>query len=218
MPQAGRFRVRRTHGLGILALVVVLALVATGCGGASFSPATLKELPPKDRQSTPDQEGDSPTPSETPSPTPTAEGLHVSCVFVDVNVPDTWELQEQAENTWAYTMPAKETGGGVVRVSGSFAEGDGEAAQKELEALVRGEDGNKVAVQVGADGMVMGRLAVKKGNEWRLAKAFPEVGIEVVKVSYAPAGDASTAKIEETRSLLQDVSSKATLALPGTCP
>jgi hypothetical protein len=217
MPQAGRFRFRRTHGPGILALVV-LALLATGCGDESFSPATLSELPPKDEPATPGAETESPSPSPTPTPTPTAEGLHVSCAFVDVDVPDTWELQEQAENTWAYSLPTKETGGGVVRVSGTFAEGDGNAAQKELEAMVRGDDGDEVAVQVSGDGVVMGRLAVKKGNEWRLAKAFADVGIQIVTVGYAPAGDARDTKIEETRSLLQDVTSKAELAAPGTCP
>lgn len=212
MPQAGR-----TRGLGILALAVA-AVLAVGCSDDSFYPATLEELPPKDEAATPGPEPESPTPSDTPSPTPTFEGLHVSCVFVDVDVPDTWELQEQAENTWAYSLPAKETGGGVVRISGSFTEGDGEAAQKDLEATVRGEDGAQVAVQVGGDGVVMGRLAVKKGNEWRLAKAFADVGIQVVEVGYAPAGNATDAKIEETRSLVQDVTSKAVLDGAGTCP
>jgi hypothetical protein len=211
----------RPRGLAILVLAIAAALAA-GCSDDAFYPATLEELPPKEQAATPGQETDSPTPDEsptpTPTPTPTFEGLHVDCVFVDVSVPDTWELQEQADNTWAYSLPTKETGGGVVRISGSFEEGDGAAAQKDLEARVRGEDGDKVAVQVSGDGVVMGWLAVKKGNEWRLAKAFADVGIQVVTVGYAPAGDAGDAKIEDTRSLLQDVASKAALAGAGTCP
>jgi PBP1b-binding outer membrane lipoprotein LpoB len=146
--------------------LAIAAVLAAGCSDDSFYPATLEEVPPKEQAATPGQETNSPTPAEspTPTPTPTFEGLHVDCVFVDVSVPDTWELQEQADNVWAYSLPTKETGGGVVRISGSFEKADGAAAQKDLEARVRGEDGERVAVQVSGDCVVMRRLAEKKGN------------------------------------------------------
>ncbi|WP_020577831.1 hypothetical protein [Actinopolymorpha alba] len=201
------------------ALTVVLLVLVTGCGRETLHPATLKAVPPKDPPTRSAPAGDA-APAPEPEPTtttPPAEGLLVDCVTVDIDLPKSWESSQSADQTWSYTLP-EDAGGGVVKVAGTpYTGADAHKSQADLEALVRGKDSDTVGPQVTKDGMVYAERPVRRGNEWRLAKAFPEERSQLVTISYAPAGSASDTTIEATKDVLAEAAAGTSLLKPGEC-
>jgi hypothetical protein len=201
--------------IGALA-VGVLAMAASACSDSAVYPATLEELPPKDppaKTAGPDETSD----SEEKAPPQSPSGLEITCAIVDIELPDGWQGRQESGGEWVFGLPSKDTGGGNLRIGGTFTPGAQVKSPSELERMVRGEGGSKVPVQEGADGGVLSRLVVSRGNEWRLAKSFPQKGTQLVRIEYAPAGKASDAKVEETSALLHAAAAKATIADPGGC-
>lgn len=204
--------------VGVL-LIVALAVVA-GCADNALRPASLEKLPPKDPPARAAPAETTPEPAASPSETettPAVAGIQVSCATLGLDLPDAWNGQRQADGTWVVKLPG-DTGGGTLQVDGSYTPGAKKKSQKELQSLVRGKDGDKVPTQVNVGGVVLGRLAVKKGNEWRLAQSFTDKGTQTATLIYSPAGNASDAKIQTTAALLQEAATKAEFADPGTCP
>lgn len=207
---------RRGHVAVGLLLAGVLAVLVGGCADQSLYPATLKEMPPKDpppRVAPTDQTTPAPGDEGTPSP----DGLQVTCAFADIGLPEAWEGQQLADGTWAFTLPG-DTGGGVVKVGGTyFSGGDAQQDQGQLEALVRGKEGASAGVQLIGEDAVLARVPVKRGDEWRLAKFFPDERSQLLTITYAPAGKASDAKVEETAAVLHTAATKTQLDNPGEC-
>lgn len=227
MPVVARFvRITARGGVGRAARLaagasafLLLGSLATGCADNALYPTSLEELPPKDpdaQQLTAPAE-ESPDGEPSPRSSDSSDGMLVPCTTIDIELPDSWKLVDHGDEFWSFSLPDRETGGGVVRVSGSFTEGAGTPGQRRLESLVRGKEGEDAAVQIGDDGAMIGRVDVKRGNEWRVAKGFKGEGIQVATVSYAPAGDASDDEVEATRALLQDAVAKLEIRNVGNC-
>jgi hypothetical protein len=193
----------------------VLAIATPACSGSAFHPATLQELPPKDPPASTPQPGETGDPGTGATPSSPTE-LEITCAVVEVGLPDGWEGRQDSSGEWLFELP-KGTGGGSVRIDGSFTPGAKEKSSSELEAMVRGKGGAKAPVQPGADGGLVSRLVVARGNEWRLAKSFPEKGTQLVSFRYSPASAASDPEVEETSDLLHEVAANATIADPGGC-
>jgi hypothetical protein len=219
VPVAAQARRSRgpVHGAVLGAALLVVAAAASGCGGSTLYPASLEKLPPKNPPANA-APAETPEPEDTPTETQTPDGggIQISCATLDIDLPDDWNGTRQGDGIWVVKLP-KDTGGGTLQLSGSFDPGAEAKSEKQLQALVRGKDGDKVPVQVNPGGVMVGRLAVKKGSEWRLAQSFEGEGTQSAKLLYSPAGNASNAKIQTTAALLEEAASKAELRNPGEC-
>ncbi|MET9019521.1 hypothetical protein ABZV93_06035 [Actinopolymorpha sp. NPDC004070] len=212
----------RAGRAGWFVLVAAGALLA-GCGAPGVQPVSLAERPPKAPPSRTPEPGGPPASTETPSPDPTATGKQesrppgtvlVTCATLEFAVPTSWTAKEAAGGA-TYTVPADD-GGGEVSVSGRYYTGErAQQSQEDLRAVVRGTDG--VTLQRDTDNQVVGRLSVQRGTEWRFAQAFPDERSEVVKITYAPASDASEDAVGRTTDLLQSAVGKLEITDPGTC-
>ncbi len=202
-----------------VALACVVAVLAGSCADHTLRPASLTERPPKDpppRAAPADQT--TPAPDEGSSDDSRSDdALEVPCATITLEGIRTWERKEHSDG-WVFTVPG-EIGGGVVEVTGTYFTGDdARTNQPELETQVRGKEGPKAEVEVSGAGVVVGRVPVKSGKEWRLAKAFgAEKASEFVSIRYAPAGGASDAEIKEGIAILQSAASGAELTDPGGC-
>ncbi len=201
--------------IGALALGLLAVVAGAGCADSTLYPASLEELPPKDPPVETTAPGETPDPEDSKTEPPTS-GLKVTCAVVDIGLPDNWVGTMDGSGEWVFGLP-KAAGGGNLRIVGTFTPGAQVKSPSELEAMVRGEGGAKVPVQEGADGGVLSRIAIARGNEWRLAKSFPEQGTQLITVRYSPAGKATDAKVEETSALLHAATAKAVIADPGGC-
>jgi hypothetical protein len=214
MPRAGR-----TRRAGWFALVAAGALL-TGCGAPAVHPVSLAERPPKAPPSRTPQPGEPPSTSDpTPGPTATAKQessgtVQVTCATLAFAMPSSWTAKESTDGA-TYTVSG-DAGGGEVSVTGSYYTGErAQRSQEDLRAVVRRTDG--VTLQRDTDNQVVGKLSVQRGTEWRFAQAFSGDRSEVVRITYAPADDASDDAVGETTDLLQNAVSELEISDPGGC-
>lgn len=213
MPQVGSTRrIGRGSWARVLAVGVLLVL-ASGCGTQELHPTSLKKLPPTDppsRTAAASEPGESSSEGSDP-----AGGFPVTCAVVHLGLPTSWQARK-IKDGWAITLPDT-TGGGGLRVEGSYlTDDDAPSSESELGELVQGEEGDDVTVQATDHGLVIGRLPVKRGTEWRLATMF-EDGTQLVTLTYAPAGDARDVDVNATTDLLGEIASQAQITDPGSC-
>ncbi len=204
---------------GWFALVAAGVLLA-GCGAPAVQPASLAERPPKAPPSRTPQPGEpSSTSDPTPSPTATEQRessgtVQVTCATLAFSMPSSWTAKTSKDGA-TYTVSG-DAGGGEVSVTGKYYTGArAQQSQEDLRAVVRGTDG--VTLQRDTDNQVVGKLSVQRGTEWRFAQAFSDERSEVVRISYAPAEDASDDAVGETTDLLQNAVSKLEITDPGGC-
>jgi hypothetical protein len=193
--------------------VGVLLLLASGCGNQQIQPTSLKKLPPTDpppRTAAPTEPGES-----SPPDPDTTGGLQVTCAVVQLGLPTSWQATRSRDG-WAVTLP-ETTGGGGLRVTGSYLTGDeAPASESELRTLVQGEEADEVSVDVTSNGLLVGRLPVKRGTEWRLAAMF-EDGTQLVTLTYSPAGSAREVEVNATTDLLNEIIRQSQITDPGSC-
>ncbi|REF36620.1 hypothetical protein [Thermasporomyces composti] len=206
----------RRIGRGPLTRVLavgVLLLLASGCGNQQIHPTSLKKLPPTDP---PPRTAQATEPSEASSDSDTTTGgLQVTCAVVQLGLPTSWQATRSRDG-WAVTLP-ETTGGGGLRVTGTYLTGEeAPASESELRTLVQGDEGDDVSVDATRTGLVVGRLAVRRGTEWRLATMFEE-GTQLVTLTYSPAGSAQDRDIDATTDLLDEIIRQSQITDPGSC-